>query len=143
MPQGAVGGGPQAYGQAYNPVPTFGGQQIREAQNVAAANSVPAISDLRNQAARPGISMASGALQGQMGGAAGQAMAQGAAQAAQIGNQMGWQNAQNMLGQQQIADQYSQGLGQLGNQQLQNQFNWQNQSRGNMLGFLQNAYRGM
>lgn len=145
---------PQAqYQQQYNqppnvftsaqPTPMFNEQQMRAQQNVAAAQGVPAMADLRQQFANPGMSSASPAAQYGMGAMAGMAGAQANANAAQIGNQMGWQNAQNMLQGQQLRDNEAQGWAGLANQGMQNRWNANNQRNNQMFGFLQNAYRSL
>jgi len=126
---------------SFQPTNVYGNSQVRQAQNASAANAVPAMTDLRQAAGRPGISLGSGALRGGMGAAAGQMGAQSAAQTAGLGAQMGWQNAGNLLAGQQQRDQEALGWAGLGNAGLSNQLGYQNQYQGNLLGFLGNAYQ--
>lgn len=116
---------------------------MQQAQNLAMAQGVPAMSDIRNQFGRPGISLSSPAIQQGMGGMVGQQMAQGFGNAAGLGQQYGFANAQQNLAGQRARDAEAQGWGQLalGGQQFQNQMNLQRQQ--NMFGFLQNAYGGL
>lgn len=166
QPQGQSNWGPQQPVQHYGPQPMGqmappqqqGGMNIqssiqpqtpyqpdfmRQAGNMAAAQAVPAIGDVRSQFNRPGISLGSNATQAGMGGAMGQMLGQGAANYAQGQQQMGWQNANTNLAGQQARNNEALGWGNLRAQGIQNQLGNQMGQQQNMLGFLRQAYGGM
>jgi hypothetical protein len=125
------------------PQPVYNNQQMQASQNVAAANAVPAMNDLRQAGYRPGFSLNSGASQAGMGAALGQGQATGAYQPSAMVNQMGWQNAGNYLQGQQMRDQEAQGWAGLANQGLANQWQNRNQQAGQTFGLLGSMYGRM
>lgn len=125
------------------PQNVYGNQFMQQSQNMARAQGVPAMSDLRNQMGRPGLSLGSNAAQAGLGQAYGQSVMGGANNAASLAQGMGFANATNQLQGQQARDQEAQQWGQLGAQGRQNQWNNQNAQQQNLLGFLQSGYRGL
>jgi len=148
QPMGQAGGQPMGQPgmniqSSIQPQTTYQPNFMQQAGNMAAAQAVPAMSDLRNMSGRPGISLGSGAIQAGMGQAAGQMLGQGMANRSAGQQQMGWQNAQNNLAGQQARNQEGLGWGNLQAQGLQNQLANQNAQQGNMYNFLRQAYGGL
>lgn len=134
---------PMQVNASIQPQQMYPQQFTRQAQNMAAAQGVPAIGDLRSQFQSSGVSGYSPLMQRGMGGLAGGMMAGGLANAATIGMNHGFANAQQGLAGQQARDAEAQAWGNLAlnQQQFNNQLAMQRQQQ--MLGYLQQLYGGL
>lgn len=144
MPQQPnTGAGVMNANSSIQPQNVYGQPFMQQAQNMALAQGVPAMGDLRAQVARPGLSLRGGAQQANIGQMYGNSVMQGANNAASLAQGMGFANANNQLQGQQARDQEAQQWAQLGAQGIQNQWNNRNTQQANLLNFLQSGYRGM